>query len=292
MRRSTAVRLWGLLFLFFAMASANSVRAEMTFTVWGGETVDDQRDEYPRDLIHLALEATKEDYGDYKLSVTPVGENSARSLASATSNNYDNYFTRQSVTTDRIKNLGYVAFPVDRGIVGYRVAFVSDEIKKHLRSVNTIDELKKLSIVQGIGWLDSKILRMNGFTVKTGSSYTGLFHMVANNRADMFFRGTNELIDEWKSHKNINGLTYDEEIAVYYPLPRFFFTAKKNTIAIERIREGLLRIYSDGSLFELWETHYRTSLDFVKLDNRRIFYLESPLIDELDPSYKQYIFKP
>lgn len=291
-RRSILDFLLTLMIFLLILACTNNVRAELIVTVQGAETEKDLRRVYTRELIRLALDATEKDYGPYKLVENPVGENSARALKNSAGNVFENYFVRHSVSMDLIKEMGYIAFPVELGIVGYRVAFVSKQTKERLKSVNTLEELKEFSVVQGIGWLDTRILRHNGFDVYTSGAFEGMFKTVALNRFDLFFRGANELLDEWNSHTDIDGLTYDESILLYYPLPRFFFTAKENVLAIERIQEGLSRAYENGSVLELWEAYHRPSLEFVAMDKRRIFRITNPFINELSVGYEQYIYRP
>lgn len=291
-RLSTTDFLLAVMMSLLILACAKTVRAELVVTVQGAETEKDLRRVYTKELIRLALEVTKKDYGPYKLVENPVGENSARALKNSADKVFENYFVRQSVSMDLIKEMGYIAFPVELGIVGYRVAFVSKQTKERLKSVNTLEELKEFSIVQGIGWLDTRILQHNGFDVYTSGAFEGMFKTVALNRVDLFFRGANELFDEWNSHTDIDGLTYDESIVLYYPLPRFFFTAKENVLAIERIQEGLSRAHENGSVLELWEAYHRPSLEFVAMDKRRVFRITNPYIKELSVDYEKYIYRP
>jgi len=86
--------------------------------------------------------------------------------------------------------------------------------------------------------------------------------MVATGRFDLFARGANELLKEFGSHKKIKDLMYDKSIALYYPLPRFFFTAKSNTRAIKRIEEGLIAAYQDGSIEKVWKKQYGPSVSY------------------------------
>ncbi len=218
--------------------------------------------------------------------------NAARSLISVKNGEFENFFVKFSVSKKLLKELSPVRFPVDRGIVGYRVFFVSPNARNRLKQVATIEDLKDFTMGQGIGWLDSKVLEYNGFKVITGSSYEGLFNMVGMGRFDLFPRGANELYGEYISHKIIKGLTCDESISLYYPLPRFFFTTKTNSIAKTRIEEGLIAAYKDGSFLKLWEKFYNPSLNFVNLKNRKIFKIENPFLNDLDNSYERYIYTP
>ena len=43
-----------------------------------------------------------------------------------------------------------------------------------------------------------------------------------------FSVGQNEILEEWETRKDIDGLVLDDNIVVYYPLPRFFITHLDN----------------------------------------------------------------
>lgn len=274
--------------LFFSF----SALAETVFTARAPESKADLRQNYHYQLLDLALQKTIETHGSYRLELAAEGANMKRSMRNVQQNRYQNYFLRQSVSTELMEKMEPVPFPVDRGIVGYRVAFTSVETKERLKSIKTISDLKKFSIVQGIGWLDTRILKSQGFTVETSSSYESMFVMVARDRADLFTRGANELLGEWQNHKNIPNLTYDESIVLYYPLPRFFFTTKGNKESAERVYSGLIKAYKDGSLIQLWQKNYAPSIAFTKLGKRKIFSVTNPLIEDLDSSYTKYLYNP
>jgi len=281
-----------ILLLLFLIVFPVSIHAETIFTVRGGESENDTRQKYPTRLLELALKKTIDEFGPYKIISAPTGANWKRSRADVINGKYENFIIRQSVTPDRLEKMEAVPFPVDLGIVGYRVAFTSSGSKEDLKQVRTLNDLKQFSIVQGLGWLDTKILTANDFNVKTGNTYKSMFKVVANNREDLFFRGTNELLSEWQQHKHISGLTYDAAIAIHYPLPRFFFTTKGNKEAANRIHKGLMKAYDDGSLMKLWLEEYGPSIEFVQLNKRRIFKIENPFLSKLDRSYLKYFIKP
>jgi hypothetical protein len=262
------------------------------FTARGPESADDFRQYYYLEVMELALQKTLKSHGAYQLRVLPIGQNIKRALLSAKSGQYENYFVRQSVSYELLQEMAAVPFPLDLGITGYRVAFTSEKIKQELMQIKTLAQLNQFSIIQGLGWMDTDILQANGFVVETGSSYKGMFHMVANNHLDLFTRGVNEFYQEWKSHQYIKKLTFDESIALYYPLPRFFFTAQKNRSATQRLYKGLVIAYHDGSLIKIWQKFYAQSVAFAQLENRLIFTLENPFIQDIDKSYEQFIYQP
>jgi hypothetical protein len=272
--------------LFISVAYAATL-----FTFRSPESNLDLRYDYDNQLLALALEKTKHEYGDFKLVPSPV-MNFLRAENVAKTNQLENFFFKQSYNEELAKDLLFIPFPIDLGIVGYRVCFVSKSNSTKLAQINSLEDLKQLSHGQGAGWLDATLLRHHGFAVTEAANYEGLFRMVANNRFDLFCRGTNELLGEYNAHKDVPNLTYDTRIAIAYPIPRFFFTAKQNTASAARIHKGLITAYNDGSLQSLWLKYYKESIDFVNLGERKIFYLDNPMLNGLDTDYKQYFYNP
>jgi hypothetical protein len=277
--------------LLLAIIGVNPVAAEMIFTHLSRATVDDPRQDYHIDLLTLALAKTAEKYGPYRLVAAPA-MNAARSMASVKANRYPNFMVNEQVTAQRLEEYGYVPFPILRGIVGYRVFFVSPEARNKLNKSITLAQLKEFTIGQGIGWGDVEILKHNGFKVIVANNYKGLFKMVASNRIELFARGIGEVMGEYDAFKSSIDLHLDESVAIFYPLPRYFFTHKSNKEAIERVTEGLMMAYDDGSLIKLWEKHHSESIARVNLSKRTMFRLENPFLEGVDKSYEKYMYEP
>lgn len=263
------------------------------FTYRAPESDSDHRYDYDTAALRLALEKTRQEYGPYRLEPSPA-MTFPRAISAVSRNEYPNFFVKLSYEEEHVsqRNMTFAKFPVDLGIVGYRVCFTSPQSREKVKAAKSLDDLKKFSIGQGRGWADVEILRHNGFQVVEASNYENLFRMVANHRFDLFCRGTNELLDEYEAHRNIDNLTYDQTFSIAYPLPRFFFTHHSNKKTAERITEGLLAAFRDGSLQELWRKNYWNSINFVRLDKRRIYWLENPLLKGLGFNYRQYFFNP
>jgi hypothetical protein len=257
------------------------------------ETKDDKREEYNFELVTLALERTRKEYGDYRIAKIPP-MNTARSFYSLEEDIYPNLLielTYQQKLEQKL-DLIYVNFPVDLGIVGYRVCFASPAIYPKLKNVRTLDDLKQFSIGQGVAWADSDILRHNGLNVIEISSFNSLFNMVEYGRIDLFCRGANELQPEYDALKDTGNLLYDEYFVLHYSMPRFYYLNKRNQLAKERIEKGLMIAYQDGSVKALWEKHFLASVEFVKLKQRREFKLENPFITPLQEHYEKYFYDP
>lgn len=277
----------GLLCILFA---SMPLRADMVVSFRDAESQKDRRHEYNLALLKLALEKTRSDYGNYRLQATPA-MNIARSVQAMKKNEYPNLVVELSYEDSYADtSLTYIPFPVDLGVVGYRICFTAPMLPLPLPTDKK--RLQRYVIGQGIGWADVEILRHNGFQVMEVGNYESLFKMVAAGRFDLLCRGINELYLEFASHSDTPGLRYDTTFAIHYPLPRFFFIHQSNQLARERIHKGLLRAYEDGSLQRLWQKEYQSSIDQADLAHRTIIALDNPLIRTLPNDYQQYLYDP
>lgn len=251
--------------------------------------------DYFVELVTLALEKTRPEYGDYRLEILPQWSSvHERALSAASQDLYPNLIVEVSYDAKLIASgrLTYIDFPVVGGIVGYRVCFVRSDIKESVKNAKTLDELRQFTFGQGTGWADNEILRFNGFKVVEVVNYENIFKMILAGRVDLFCRGANQLQLEYEEFKDLGNLEYDESFALVYPLPRFFYLNSKNTLAKERIATGLKRLYHDGSFKALWIKHYKSTIEFSNLKKRKLYRLENPLLKDLPPDYQQYFIDP
>ncbi|MCL6417624.1 hypothetical protein MIB92_18335 [Aestuariirhabdus sp. Z084] len=266
--------------------------AQTVVTLRPPESDSDKRSLYSNAVIKLALETTRPSHGDYHIEMSPK-MNSGRSILAASTGNHTNFIFKASYNSQlESNNLIYIPFPVDLGIVGYRVCFTAKQNLNRIASIETLEQLKELTHGQGTKWGDVAILRSHGFNVTEIASYESLFKMVALQRFDLFCRGASELLAEYESHRHLENLAYDQTLSIVYPLPRFFYTNKHNHKAAKRILEGLQTAYKNGTLPALWSEYYGPSLEFVQLQKRRLFHLENPALKNLDLDYSRYFYNP
>ncbi len=261
-----------------------------TFTARAPESSTDQRKDYENALLRLALEKTRKKWGEFRIVYTPT-MNWKRTFHNMEIGKYENPMFNTSAADDLCARFSYVNFPTDLGIVGYRVFFTSPEVNRRTKQVRTFEDLLKFSIGQMIGWKDIPILQHAGFKVVEAPFYESLFLMTPHHRFDLFSRGINEVKKEFNAHRHIKNLVLEENLALYYPLPRFFFTTKGNDDAVKRVSEGLKLAYEDGSLLDLWKNYYQESIDFVQLKKRKRFRIENPYITTVDKGYEKYFFR-
>lgn len=247
----------------------------------------DARKHYEIELLSLALDKTKDKYGEYEL-IPSKKMTITRAIYNLKENKIKNFILKTSVDNSLLNKFSFSNFPVDRGIVGYRVSFISPQMKEKIHNIKSLKELKTLKFAQGVGWLDTNILKSNGFNVRIIANYSSFFHMITLNRIDLFPRGINEVLAEYEAYKHLDKLDYDRTFVLYYPLPRFFFMNKENEKITKRIEEGLKIGFYDGSINKLFEKYYQPSIDFVNMKQRKIYKIDNPFLKGIDKSYEKY----
>lgn len=280
-------------FVLSALLFSSAVSAEMVVSLTAPISAADTPQLYTHALTKLALEKTRAQYGDFRIQAIPVATRS-RSLANLSNNVFSNTLieTTYDEKLTEAGRLTFINFPIDGGIVGYRVCFVNPAIKDEVKKISSLEQLQKYRFGQGAGWSDSIILRHNGFKVSEFSSYEGLFKMVAAGRIDFFCRGANEIISEQRMFSKIKNLMVDDNFLLAYSLPRFFYLNSANTLLNERMNAGLTMAYEDGSFARLWREYYKPDIDALKLHQRILFHLENPLLKNIPADYQRYVIDP
>jgi hypothetical protein len=271
---------------------ADNSMAEFVVSVRSPEVLGDQRENYNLALIQLVLDKTVSEFGGYELrNIPPM--NGRRMLVELRSEKFVNPLVELNYEPQhiQIQGLSYIDFPIELGITGTRICFVSRQQKDVFEKVQSIEQLRAFSIGQGAGWVDSFILQHNHLKVMEVNNYNSLFRMVAAGRIDLLCRGINEIKGEYQRFGGFLPLIIDSRIALEYPLPRFFFTNAKNVTLKRRVERGLQLAWRDGTLVELWLKYFSESLDFVNMKNRKVFRLENPMIHGLSSAYSQYSYK-
>jgi len=251
----------------------------------------DQYENYTIELLTLALEKTRSSYGDYKLQPLPKGFNRLRAKKAIASNEYPNLVIEDSYDGVERSAITYIEFPIDLGVLSYRICFVNPSVAQAVSAAKALNELKQYRILQGINWTDTKILNINGFKTLEVPAYKSSFRMVASGRADLFCLGASQIMNEHLNNNSGLHLAIDDSFYFYYKLPRFFFLSAQNKILKARIEHGLLAAYRDKSLQALWDKKFLASLKFIQLSKRRMFSLNNPLNANLNPAY-EYYFAP
>ncbi|MBU1309852.1 MAG: transporter substrate-binding domain-containing protein [Gammaproteobacteria bacterium] len=192
-----------------------------------------------------------------------------------------------SASAERLEHYQAVPFPILRGLMGLRIALVSDKSK--LSQIHSVAALAKLRVGQYISWSDTAILQANRFNVEPVSDVEGLYKMLALGRLDYFPRSVLEVLQNQAEHAELN-LQIDPHILLYYPTATYYYVAKDNSGLAEALLCGLEQAQNDGSLSQQFERYYGGLLQQLNVKQRRVFNLQNPLLPADVPLQRQELW--
>lgn len=258
-------------------------------------TVDSQY-MYDYDLLRLALEKTRAEFGTYEIRASDIGMSQARAAEEIHSGSGKvNIFARSTAIEHETRMLP-VRIPLDKGLISYRVFLIRGDDQWRFSSVRSLDDLRKLSVGSYPTWTDTKVFRDNGFSVVTGESYEGLFRMLVANRFDFFSRSVDEAYREYDERKDLlPTMKVEEGLLLYFPTTRYFFlqrSAEGEKLA-RRVEQGLNMMIKDGSFDGLFKKYKGPLIERAHLRSRKVFRIPNPyLSQETQLGRKELWFDP
>jgi hypothetical protein len=276
------VRVW--LSVLGLVLLASPAAGQMVYRYHRPESDDDRRYDYHWELLRLVLEKTTPAYGPYILTPSPLRMNEARQLLAL----------KDGLLTVILRDAGPqfesrflpVRIPLDKGVLGYRIFLIRRDRQAEFSRITTLDQLRAMTVGQGLGWTDVQIWRSNGFQVVEGSSYDGLFRMTIGRRFDFFSRGLVEIVDEYaRRSTTMPDLAIEQTLCVYFPLPWYFYFARteEGRRLAARVERGLRMMIADGSFDRVFLKYHADVLRRQNLAGRRIFRLTNPLLTPETP---------
>lgn len=234
------------------------------------------------DLLREAVEHTNAKYGPATLRPSTRLMNEARYLQELQQGNLDVIWS--STTEERERQMLAVRIPLDKGLLGYRIALIPADRQAAIAGVRDLAGLRRLRVGQGLGWGDIPLYRYNGIKV-TEAGYELLFSMLDKKRFDLFPRGIGEIFSEFDSRSpSYPGLAVDKTLLLYYPWPYyFFFNRERGAELAKRVEEGMRLMLKDGSYDRFFLQHYGAAIRRAELDNRTLIRLENPLLPKDTP---------
>ena len=78
-------------------------------------------------------------------------------------------------------------------------------------------------------------------------------------------------------------MVVDSRLALYYPLPFYYFVSNENKKLAERIEAGFKIAIADGSFEKLFMTFHQKFIDEAKLNQRKIIRLKNSTLPPNTP---------
>ncbi|MCG2585957.1 ABC transporter substrate-binding protein [Massilia sp. TS11] len=236
---------------------------------------DSPSDAYPIAVLRLALERSGQHYTLQAVHLRMVQERELTEVAKA-GGQID--ILSSMTTHERELALLPVRIPIDKGLLGWRIALTRDA--QQMRAVRALPDLARLRAGQGAGWPDADILRANGLPVLTAPFGANLVQMLDAGRFDYYPLSLLEVNDAQQLHP---ALAVDPYLVLHYPAALYFFVRKDNLSLAEAVRRGLEKAIADGSFERLFQQTFGADLRRARLSERRILHLKNPLLPAATP---------
>lgn len=182
-----------------------------------------------------------------------------------------------------------IRVPVDRGLIGCRLAFVRAADAQRWRGVRRLADLAGDTAGQGHDWPDTEVLRANGLRVQTASRYETLFEMLRLGRIDYFPRSVIEIDDE-AATPLAHDLAIEPHVLLHYPAASYLFVRPNRPQLAADLARGLEAAVADGSFQRLFQRHYGDLIARHRLAQRVRLALRNPLLPAATPLHRQALW--
>ncbi|TXI89574.1 MAG: transporter substrate-binding domain-containing protein [Burkholderiaceae bacterium] len=264
------------------MIAPSKAEEVMKVTYPADEEPGDPRFKDVKEILRSALERTVPEYGPFHLRASTQQTNGLRYLSKLARED-DLNVVWSSTTIEKERNYLPIRIPLRKGIMGYRLLLVHKDKQDLFRDIKTLDDLRKLSLGQGVGWDDSTLYKSQGISV-VEAKYSNLFRMLSYQRFDAFPRGINEIFNEFDKEFHANpDLRIEESVLIYYPWPYYFFVAQSNIKLRDRLELGLRKMLKDGSFDAIFWKYNARAIEQANLKKRHVIYIKNHLLPKETP---------
>jgi hypothetical protein len=238
--------------------------------------------EYRWKLLELALAHTQD--GPATTQLTPYAEEVTQNRGVQLLQTGAIDVIALGTNAERESQMAPIKIDILRGIVGFRVFVIRASDQQRFASLDEKALRQQLSFGLNSQWADVPVMRANGFTVETSTSYENLFSMLVAKRFDAFPRGLNEAARELDERKaSYPQLAMEQTKALYFPFPIYFWVRKDNQTLAKRIEQGLTLALADGSFRKLFETYHAKEIAALAKEKRLVIRLNNPILPPGNP---------
>jgi len=235
--------------------------------------------EYRWKLLELALSHTPPQHADQPTRLEPFADEITQNRGMQLLQSGVIDVIALGTNAEREARMRPIKIDILRGIVGFRVFVIRAADQARIARMDEQALRQQLTFGLNSQWADLAIMRANGFTVETSSSYENLFGMLAANRFDAFPRGLNEASRELEERKqSYPQLAVEQTKALFFPYPVYFWVNKENTALAQRIELGLKAALADGSFRKLFETYHAAEIAMLAKEKRQVIRLSNPIL--------------
>ena len=267
--------------VFILLFSVNAKSASWQITFPSSLETASTIDEYPIKLLALALDQTGV---SYQLIPSDNFLSKGKALDRLQDNREINIVWGMT-NVQREKDLLPIRIPIFKGLIGWRLLLIRQDMAERFTYIQQFEHLVKLSPLQGRDWPDTKILQSNGFDVITERNQTSLMKMLGRAQGDFFPRSIIEVWEELARSKVANEIQIQIQpsLGIRYPAAIYFFVNKKSVPLANLIETGLEKAIENGTYEALFVESYKTYIEKAQIENRTFYPLENAFLPEETP---------
>jgi ABC-type amino acid transport substrate-binding protein len=242
-------------FIIISVCAAFQLQAKETETIKVAKEPRKlyERDHYLYELLDKALIAAGATYDYEHVTVHPHQQ---RTLMALSSGKVDLHWSMTSPDREQIA----IAIPVPlfKGYIGKRAIMVKKERLAQFAELNSIEQLKAFTAVQGHDWPDTKILAFHNLPIKPLSNYQAMFKLLAAGRVDYFPRSFIEVNSELE--ENPDKFVLLPNVYLEYPTAFYFFVNKAKPQLAGDLKRGLNKLKKTGEFDALFSRYFDKDL--------------------------------
>jgi hypothetical protein len=270
-----------ILAVFILLFSVNAQSASWQITFPRSLETASKIDEYPIKLLALALDQTGV---SYQLIPSANFLSKGKALDRLQDNREINIVWGMT-NVQREKNLLPIRIPIFKGLIGWRLLLIRQDMAERFTYIQQFEHLVKLSPLQGRDWPDTKILQSNGFDVITERNQPSLMKMLGRAQGDFFPRSIIEVWEELARSKVANEIQIQIQpsLGIRYPAAIYFFVNKKSVPLANLIEVGLEKAIANGTYEALFVDNYKTYIEKAQIEKRTFYPLENAFLPKETP---------
>lgn len=241
---------------------------------------------YCMGMLKLALSRFEHDY-----TVQPVTGNrtSARAIEDVRDGVLDIVWGSSDTEIESI--LQPVRIPLYKGLLGHRIFIIHRDDQHKFNHINTLEDLKQVTLGQGSTWADTRILQENDLSVVPVYKYHSLFYMLDGGRFDAFPRGLQEPWGEIAARPELD-LAVEKRLMLVYRMPFYLYVSKDNPRLAADLERGFNIAIEDGSFDEFFlnDPTVRDALARSNIEDRVIIELQNPSLPKSAPLHREELW--
>lgn len=184
-----------------------------------------------------------------------------------------------AVTAQRMNELLAIQQPIRFGMQGLRILLVTEGNLERFGQIESLEQLQKLQAGFVYGWADMQVLQANALPAHYAAKKENVYSMLSQERVDYFPRSVSEVMLNYREHvQHHPNLKVEPSIALYYPLPVYFFVGPDNQSLAAIIEKGLIKAKQNGTMEALFLSQYGENIRQLNLDERKIVELLNPAL--------------